>query len=203
MNQASSLAEVLTRLGVTFSDVNPPGEVLLPRSPVDGLPTQALPIHSQAQLDHMLDVAQAAFRQLRVTPAPVRGEVIRRLGLRLRTHKADLAAIITWESGKIYQEALGEVQEMIDVCDYAVGLSRQLCGLTIKSERPMHRMMEQWHPLGPVAIISAFNFPVAVWAWNFALACVCGDPVIWKPSEKTPLCALACQRLFEGALAGM
>jgi len=201
MNQASSLAEVLTRLGVTFSDVNPPGEVLLPRSPVDGLPTQALPIHSQAQLDHMLDVAQAAFRQLRVTPAPVRGEVIRRLGLRLRTHKADLAAIITWESGKIYQEALGEVQEMIDVCDYAVGLSRQLCGLTIKSERPMHRMMEQWHPLGPVGVISAFNFPMAVWAWNATLAIVCGNPVVWKPSPQTPYCALACQELITQAAA--
>jgi aldehyde dehydrogenase (NAD+) len=123
------------------------------------------------------------------------------LGAELRAHKALLAELVSIESGKIRQEALGEVQEMIDICDFAVGLSRQLYGLTIASERPLHRMQEQWHPLGPVAVISAFNFPVAVWAWNFALAIVCGDAVIWKPSEKTPLCALACQALWERAVA--
>ena len=122
-------------------------------------------------------------------PAPRRGELVRLLGDLLREAKPVLAKMITLEAGRSYQESLGEVQEMIDICDYAVGLSRQLYGLTIASERPKHRMMEQWHPLGPVLVISAFNFPVAVWAWNAALALVCGNPVIWKPSEKTPLCA--------------
>src|SRR5204863_1133877 len=122
-------------------------------------------------------------------------EFVRRIGQKLRDRKAGLAALVSWEAGKITQEALGEVQEMIDVCDFAVGLSRQLHGLTIASERPGHRMMEQWHPLGVVGVITAFNFPVAVWAWNAMLALVCGDSVVWKPSEKTPLCALACHRL--------
>ena len=128
-----------------------------------------------------------AFLQWRTVPAPRRGELVRLLGEELRAAKEPLARLVTLEAGKIVQEGLGEVQEMIDICDYAVGLSRQLYGLTIASERPDHRMIEQWHPLGPVAVISAFNFPVAVWAWNAALALVCGDPVIWKPSEKTPL----------------
>ncbi|HEX4354266.1 MAG TPA: aldehyde dehydrogenase family protein, partial [Polyangiales bacterium] len=132
---------------------------------------------------------------------PKRGELVRAFGVELRAHKALLAELVSIESGKIRQEALGEVQEMIDICDFAVGLSRQLYGLTIASERPLHRMQEQWHPLGVVGVISAFNFPVAVWAWNFALAIVCGDPVIWKPSEKTPLCALACQALWDRAVA--
>src|SRR5690242_19579176 len=167
-----TFAETLTKLGVALPTADTASDLLTPHSPVNGLPTEPLPIHSLEQIDRMLDAAQAAYHQLRVVPAPVRGEVVRRLGLLLRTHKADLAALVTWECGKVYQEALGEVQEMIDVCDYAVGLSRQLCGLTIQSERPMHRMMEQWHPLGPVAIISALNFPVAVWAWNATLAIV-------------------------------
>ena len=128
-------------------------------------------------------------------PAPRRGELVRLLGEELRAAKEPLARLVTLEAGKIVQEGLGEVQEMIDICDFAVGLSRQLYGLTIASERPDHRMMEQWHPLGPVLVISAFNFPVAVWAWNAALALVCGDPVIWKPSEKTPLCAEAVMAL--------
>ena len=133
--------------------------------------------------------AEEAFRVWKAVPAPRRGELVRLLGEELRTAKEPLARLVTLESGKIVQEGLGEVQEMIDICDFAVGLSRQLYGLTIASERPNHRMMEQWHPLGPVLVISAFNFPVAVWAWNAALALVCGNPVIWKPSEKTPLCA--------------
>ena len=138
-----------------------------------------------------------AFEQWRTVPAPRRGEFVRLLGEWLREAKPLLAKLVTLETGKILQESLGEVQEMIDICDFAVGLSRQLYGLTIASERPKHRMMEQWHPLGPVLVISAFNFPVAVWAWNAALALVCGNPVIWKPSEKTPLCAEA----GDGAIA--
>ena len=133
-------------------------------------------------------------------PAPRRGELVRLLGEELRAAKEPLARLVTLEAGKIVQEGLGEVQEMIDICDFAVGLSRQLYGLTIASERPDHRMIEQWHPLGPVLVISAFNFPVAVWAWNAALALVCGDPVIWKPSEKTPLTAAAVMALAERAL---
>ena len=127
----------------------------------------------------------------REVPAPRRGELVRLLGEELRASKEALGAVVTLEAGKIVSEGLGEVQEMIDICDFAVGLSRQIYGLTIASERPGHRMMESWHPLGPCAVISAFNFPVAVWSWNAALALVCGDPVIWKPSEKTPLSALA------------
>ena len=145
--------------------------------------------------------AKTAFKAWRIVPAPRRGELIRLLGEELRAAKADLGALVSWEAGKITSEGLGEVQEMIDICDFAVGLSRQLYGLTIASERPGHRMMETWHPAGPVGVISAFNFPVAVWSWNAALALVCGDPVIWKPSEKTPLTAMACQKIFERALA--
>ena len=137
--------------------------------------------------------AVEAFKTWRNVPAPRRGELVRLFGEELRANKAALGRLVTLEAGKILQEGLGEVQEMIDICDFAVGLSRQLYGLTIASERPGHRMMETWHPAGPVAIISAFNFPVAVWAWNAALALVCGDSVIWKPSEKTPLTALATQ----------
>ena len=133
-------------------------------------------------------------------PAPKRGELIRLFGEELRKHKEPLAKLVTIECGKILAEGLGEVQEMIDICDFAVGLSRQLHGLTIASERPQHMMQESWHPLGVVGVISAFNFPVAVWAWNFALAITCGDPVIWKPSEKTPLCAMACQAFFAKAV---
>ena len=144
--------------------------------------------------------AAQAFAAWRGVPAPRRGELVRLLGEELRAAKEPLARLVTLEAGKIIQESFGEVQEMIDICDFAVGLSRQLYGLTIASERPNHRMMEQWHPLGPVLVISAFNFPVAVWAWNAALALVCGDPVIWKPSEKTPLCAEAVMALMRRAL---
>src|SRR2546421_1819546 len=136
-----------------------------------------------------------AFRQWRMIPAPKRGEIVREIAVELRAHKTALGALVSLEMGKIRAEGEGEVQEMIDVADFAVGLSRQLHGLTMHSERPGHRMYEQWHPLGIVGVISAFNFPVAVWSWNALLAWVCGDVVIWKPSEKTPLCAIACQNI--------
>jgi aldehyde dehydrogenase (NAD+) len=152
-------------------------------------------------VDDAVDRATEAYRSWRTTPAPLRGELIRLFAMALRENKADLARIVQVEAGKIESEALGEVQEMIDICDFAVGISRQLHGLTIASERPGHRLMEQWHPLGPVGVISAFNFPVAVWSWNAALAVVCGNSVLWKPSELTPLTALATQALFERAAA--
>ncbi|HKU39298.1 MAG TPA: aldehyde dehydrogenase family protein [Polyangiales bacterium] len=176
------------------------GGSLVVRSPVDGGQLAALTPTPAAELETVLQRAAAAFTALRVIPAPRRGEWIRLFGEELRAHKDALGRLVSVECGKIVEEGRGEVQEMIDICEFAVGLSRQLHGLTIASERSQHRMMEQWHPLGPVGVISAFNFPVAVWAWNFALAIVCGDPVIWKPSEKTPLCALACQALWERAL---
>src|SRR3954451_8183239 len=149
------------------------------------------------QADAAIAEAAQAFTMWRTTPAPVRGALVARLGELLVEHKADLATLVTIEAGKITSEALGEVQEMIDICEFAVGLSRQLYGLTIASERPGHRMMEQWHPLGSIGVITAFNFPVAVWAWNAMLAWVCGDPVVWKPSEKTPLTAIACQNIVQ------
>ena len=144
-------------------------------------------------------IATEAFATWRTTPAPVRGALVQRLGELLRDHKADLGELVSIEAGKIRSEGLGEVQEMIDICDFAVGLSRQLHGLTIASERPGHRLMETWHPMGPCAVITAFNFPVAVWSWNAALALVAGDPVLWKPSDKTPLTALACDALLQRA----
>ncbi len=153
-----------------------------------------------AEVEQQVGRAERAFEAWRKVPAPRRGELVRQFGELLRQYKADLGELVSWEAGKITQEGLGEVQEMIDICDFAVGLSRQLYGLTIASERPGHHMRESWHPLGVVGVISAFNFPVAVWAWNTALALVCGNPVIWKPSEKTPLTALACQALFDRVL---
>jgi aldehyde dehydrogenase (NAD+) len=156
---------------------------------------------STGSVDDAVARATAAFHVWRDTPAPARGNVVRRLGELLRQHKIELGELVSIEAGKIRSEGLGEVQEMVDICDFAVGLSRQLHGLTIASERPGHRLMETWHPIGPVGIISAFNFPVAVWSWNAALAIVCGNPVIWKPSDKTPLTALACQALIEQAIA--
>jgi aldehyde dehydrogenase (NAD+) len=152
-----------------------------------------------AQAEEAITAAATAFGTWRVTPAPVRGALVARLGELLVAHKADLATLVTVEAGKITSEALGEVQEMIDVCQFAVGLSRQLYGKTIASERPGHRLMETWHPLGVVGVITAFNFPVAVWAWNTAVALVCGNTVVWKPSELTPLTAIACQALIERA----
>ena len=158
------------------------------------------PAGPTGDVDIAVERATAAFETWRDTPAPIRGDVVRRLGELLRRHKAELGELVSIEAGKIRSEGLGEVQEMIDICDFAVGLSRQLHGLTIASERPGHRLMETWHPMGPVAVISAFNFPVAVWSWNTALALVAGDPVIWKPSDKTPLTALACEALLRRAI---
>ncbi len=176
------------------------GEKLQVYSPIDGAPVATINMASKAQVDQAIQRASDAFIKSRIIPAPKRGGFVRVLGNLFRERKLQLAELITLECGKILQESLGEVQEVIDICDFAVGLSRQLHGLTIVSERPNHRMMEQWHPLGPVVVISAFNFPMAVWAWNTMLAIVCGNTVIWKPSEKTPLCALACQQLIDETL---
>lgn len=190
---------VLANLDLTVAELT--GGTLRVTSPIDG--RQLAEVHETpvAEMGAIIARSRTAFKDWRVVPAPRRGELIRLLGEELRAAKDDLGALVSWEAGKITSEGLGEVQEMIDICDFAVGLSRQLYGLTIASERPGHRMMETWHPAGPVGVISAFNFPVAVWSWNAALALVCGDPVIWKPSEKTPLTAMACQKIFERALA--
>ncbi len=170
-------------------------------SPIDGAEIGRVAFDDARSIDAKIAKGADASRAWAAVPAPKRGELVRLFGEELRASKDALGHLVTLEAGKILQEGLGEVQEMIDICDFAVGLSRQLYGLTIASERPGHRMMETWLPAGPVAVISAFNFPVAVWAWNAALALVCGDSVIWKPSEKTPLTALACQALFERAAA--
>ena len=172
-------------------------------SPIDGSKLGEFSLASPEQIDSVVDAAAGAFAEWRSVPGPVRGEFVRQFGNALRLHQQDLATLVTWEAGKITQEALGEVQEMIDICDFAVGLSRQLYGKTIASERPGHRLTEQWHPLGPIGVISAFNFPVAVWAWNAAIAWVCGDTVVWKPSEKTPLTAIACQALVNKTVASL
>ena len=170
-------------------------------SPIDDSSLGKVKEHSSSDIEAIARNAQSAFEDWRKVPAPVRGEFVRLLGEELRTAKDDLGKLTTIECGKILSEGLGEVQEMIDICDFAVGLSRQLYGLTIGSERPEHHMREVWQPLGPVGIISAFNFPVAVWCWNAAIALVCGNSIVWKPSEKTPLTALACQKLFDKAAA--
>lgn len=177
------------------------GDGLAARTPIDGSVLAMLRSDDSASIAAKVSAAHDAFLAWRTTPAPRRGELVRVFGEQLRRHKSSLGRLVTLESGKILQEGLGEVQEMIDICDFAVGISRQLYGLTIASERPGHRMMETWHPAGVVAIISAFNFPVAVWAWNAALALVCGDAIVWKPSEKTPLSAVACQSLLQRAAA--
>jgi aldehyde dehydrogenase (NAD+) len=169
-------------------------------TPIDGSEIATVQCHQVSDVDKIVSNSVEAFQKWRSTPAPLRGELVRLLGEELRAAKEDLGALVTLECGKILSEGQGEVQEMIDICDFAVGLSRQLYGLTIASERPGHHMRETWQPLGPVAVITAFNFPVAVWSWNTALALVCGDPVIWKPSEKTPLTALACEKIFEKAI---
>jgi L-aminoadipate-semialdehyde dehydrogenase len=164
-------------------------------SPVDGKLAGIVGAAEDKALDRVVTTSVAAFLEWRTWPAPRRGEVVRQLGMELRRKKQPLGKLVSYEMGKSLQEGVGEVQEMIDICDFAVGLSRQLHGLTMHSERFQHRMFEQWHPLGPVAVISAFNFPVAVWSWNAMLAWVCGDTCIWKPSEKTPLCSVACQHI--------
>lgn len=194
---ATEATQILARLGVT--DLGHDGD-LIARSPITGGELARLRSHSPAQVGEIVGAAQEAFRAWRTVPAPVRGQLVRELGELLREHKADLGALVSMEAGKIRSEGLGEVQEMIDICDFAVGLSRQLHGLTIATERPDHRMMEVWHPLGVCGVITAFNFPVAVCAWNAALALVCGDPVIWKPSEKTSLTALAVHALAAKAV---
>ena len=164
-------------------------------SPGDGSLIARVPTSSSADYASALERAQAAARSWADVPAPARGQLVRELAAELRTHKTQLATLVALENGKIFPEALGEVQEMIDIADFAVGQSRMLYGRTMHSERVQHRMYEQWHPLGVVGIITAFNFPVAVWSWNALLAAICGNACVWKPSPKTPLCALAVQRL--------
>ncbi|CAM4133383.1 aldehyde dehydrogenase family protein [Zobellia roscoffensis] len=171
------------------------GEVISSHSPVDGALIAKVKSSTEADYEKVMQSATEAFKIWRTKPAPQRGEVVRQFGEKLREKKEALGKLVSYEMGKSYQEGLGEVQEMIDICDFAVGLSRQLHGLTMHSERPGHRMYEQYHALGVVGIISAFNFPVAVWAWNTALAWICGDVCVWKPSEKTPLCGIACQNI--------
>jgi aldehyde dehydrogenase (NAD+) len=198
MGIADETLSLLERLGVAGDRLA--GGDLPVHSPVTGEEIARLKGMSAAEVGKSIEAADEAFRAWRLVPAPKRGELVRLLGEELRAHKADLGRLVSIEVGKIPSEGLGEVQEMIDICDFAVGLSRQLYGLTIATERPGHRMMETWHPLGVVGVISAFNFPVAVWSWNAALALVCGDAVAWKPSEKTPLTALACQAIFAHAV---
>ena len=193
------IEHVLKELGVNLADYQ--GLDLTSRSPITGETTAQLRMDAPAQVMEKIGKAHDAFLKWRNVPAPRRGELVRLFGEELRAHKQALGQLVTIEAGKILQEGLGEVQEMIDICDFAVGLSRQLYGLTIASERPGHRMMETWHPLGVVGVISAFNFPVAVWSWNAALAFVCGNSVVWKPSEKTPLTAIATHVLFKRAMA--
>ncbi len=195
---AQSVQSLFAELGVDLAALR--GDALAARSPLDGAVLATLATDGAADAARKIDAAHAAFLRWRTVPAPVRGELVRVFGNVLREHKAALGRLVTLEAGKIASEGLGEVQEMIDICDFAVGLSRQLYGLTIASERPGHRMMETWHPLGVCGVISAFNFPVAVWSWNTALALVCGDAVVWKPSEKTPLTAIACDALFAKAV---
>ena len=201
--QEFGIQEALKKLGVeainngtsTGSDNFSSGEELSSYSPVDGVLIAKVRTTSKQDYEKVMDAATNAFKIWRTKPAPQRGEIVRQFGDKLRELKEPLGKLVSYEMGKSYQEGLGEVQEMIDICDFAVGLSRQLHGLTMHSERPGHRMYEQYHPLGVVGIISAFNFPVAVWAWNTALAWICGDVCIWKPSEKTPLCGVACQNI--------
>ena len=206
----ASVREAMSRLGapgplrgvsIGSQWLDGDGAMLTSRSPIDGSTLAEFASADAAQVTAATQAADDAFRTWRDVPAPVRGQFVRQFGEQLRRHKSDLATIVSREAGKITQEALGEVQEMIDICEFAVGLSRQLYGKTIASERPGHRLSEYWHPLGPVGVITAFNFPVAVWAWNAAVAWVCGDPVVWKPSEKTPLCAIACQALVQRTVA--
>ncbi len=198
MTAAADAKAILTRLGVSDAVWN--GD-LPTRSPIDGSSTGNLVQATPDQVEAAVARSVEAFKAWRRVPPPRRGELVRLLGEELRAAKTDLAMLVTLEAGKIVSEGLGEAQEMIDICDFAVGLSRQLYGLTLPSERPGHHMRETWQPLGPVAVVTAFNFPIAVWAWNAALALVCGDPVLWKPSEKTPLTALGVQAVFERAVA--
>jgi len=176
------------------------GEEIASYSPVDGKLIGKVQSANRQDYDTVVGQAQEAFKTWRLVPAPKRGEIVRQMGEQFRKYKTELGTLVSYEMGKSLQEGLGEVQEIIDICDFAVGLSRQLYGLTMHSERPAHRMYEQWHPIGIVGIISAFNFPVAVWSWNTMLAWVCGDVCVWKPSEKTPLTAIACQHIIQEVL---
>lgn len=195
----SQFADVVNKLIPNLADFS--GNDLPVHTPIDGSQIASLRIHTSTEIETILAQSVTAFKAWRLVPAPRRGELVRLLGNKLREHKEDLAKLVTLECGKILEEGRGEVQEMIDICDFAVGLSRQLYGLTIQSERGSHTMQENWLPLGPIGIISAFNFPVAVWSWNAALAFVCGDSTIWKPSEKTPLTAIAVQNILNEVLA--
>ncbi len=195
----SQVRDALSAVGSRAELGEPGGHGLQASTPITGDVLFTVAETTPDQADAAIAEAAQAFTTWRTTPAPVRGALVARLGELLVEHKADLATLVTIEAGKITSEALGEVQEMIDICQFAVGLSRQLYGKTIASERPGHRLMETWHPLGVVGVITAFNFPVAVWSWNTAIALVCGDTVVWKPSELTPLTALACQALIERA----
>ena len=202
--QQFGMTEALKKLGIkainegtsTGQNHFSNGEMLDSFSPVDGALIATVKTSSEADYQKAMAAATDAFKSFRLMPAPQRGEIVRQFGEKLRQNKDALGKLVSYEMGKSLQEGYGEVQEMIDICDFAVGLSRQLHGLTMHSERPGHRMYEQYHPLGIVGIISAFNFPVAVWAWNTALAWICGDVCIWKPSEKTPLCGIACQNII-------
>lgn len=204
-----NIEKVLTSLGVknenngssTGSKSFGKGEMISSFSPTNGKLIGKVSQTTPEEYEQIVQTAQTAFLEWRKVPAPKRGEMVRQFGNKLREVKEDLGALVSYEMGKSYQEGLGEVQEMIDICDFAVGLSRQLYGLTIASERPEHKMMEQWHPIGIVGIISAFNFPVAVWAWNTALAWISGDVCLWKASEKAPLCSIACQNIIAEVLA--
>ncbi|MGA1833776.1 aldehyde dehydrogenase family protein [Rhizobium wenxiniae] len=199
LDLAAEVDKIFADLGVAADQYK--GGTLAVRSPISGTEIGRLPEVTAADAKKAIDAAHEAFLEWRLVPAPKRGELIRLLGEELRAGKAALGRLVSIEVGKVTSEGLGEVQEMIDICDFAVGLSRQLYGLTIATERSEHRMMETWHPLGAIGIISAFNFPVAVWSWNSALAIVCGNSTVWKPSEKTPLTALATQAIFDKALA--
>ncbi len=198
------IKEALETLGIKATNpgvstgqkwINTQGPVLESYSPADGKLIGKVKSCDSKTFEKVVKEAQSAFEEWRMVPAPQRGEIVRQIGVALRKYKEPLGKLVSYEMGKSYQEGLGEVQEMIDICDFAVGLSRQLNGLTMHSERSKHRMYEQYHPLGVVGIISAFNFPVAVWSWNTMIAWVCGDTCIWKPSEKTPLCGIACQNI--------
>ncbi|WP_258102591.1 aldehyde dehydrogenase family protein [Marinoscillum sp. MHG1-6] len=206
MQNTPEISKILQRLEIDVTNpgaaiggqwIKNSGPIIESRSPVDGELIASVSEVADEQYDQLVSGAQEAFKEWRRVPAPKRGEFVRQVGLELRKVKDDLGTLVSYEMGKSLQEGLGEVQEMIDICDFAVGLSRQLYGLSMHSERPAHRMYEQWHPIGIVGIISAFNFPVAVWSWNAALAWVCGDVCIWKPSEKTPLTAIACQKVVQ------
>lgn len=199
--QALGINDINQGVSTGIKSWKPAGARLESYSPVDGELIASVVQAGKEDYEKVIRQAQAAFAEWRNVPAPRRGELVRQMGNKLREFKEPLGKLVSYEMGKSLQEGLGEVQEMIDICDFAVGLSRQLYGLTMHSERPGHRMYEQWHPLGVVGIISAFNFPVAVWSWNSMIAWVCGDVCVWKPSEKTPLSAIACQNIIQSVLA--